>query len=152
MLEMLSPCGSDHMSGFHPLTSAAFILNSPTWREVQLVRVPVPLNTSCLPSCTFPPRSTSLTHTNYSTLTQHACERQREGKGAGPGWLSVREVGCAGRTGLHCSAGERQGRREDEGRKEGITARTRRDKACGRCKSCTEEAAVRGGEVSVRSR
>lgn len=38
------------------------------------------------------------------------------------------------------------------GKEEGLIERMRQDKPCGRCKSCMDEAAVRGGEVSVRLR
>jgi len=38
------------------------------------------------------------------------------------------------------------------GKEEGTTEWMRLDKPCGRCKSCMDEAAARGGEVSVRLR
>lgn len=50
----------------------------------------------------------------------------------------------------NCSAGEKEGRKE--GGEEERGERMRRDKPCGRCKSCMDEMAVRGGEVSVRLR
>lgn len=84
MLEMLSPCRSDHMSSFHPLTSATFILNRIPHGEragSSLYERPVPLNTSCLPSCTFPPPQ-HLPHPDSLLHTDSACmwrQREREG-------------------------------------------------------------------------
>lgn len=145
MLETLPPCRSDHMSAFHPLTSATFfILNRvPHGRELQAcTRAQSPLNSRCLPSCTFP-SSLHLPHQcNYSTLTQHACERQREGKGAGLREAAAGEGGWSDRSSVLCW--RRRGKEGRwEGRKEALAERMRRDKPCGRCKSCSDEAAVR---------
>ena len=55
------------------------------------------------------------------------------------------------RSALLCSAGEKEKEgRKMRGKEEGITEKMRQDKPCGRCKSYMDEAAVRGGEVSVR--
>ncbi len=147
ILDMLPPCRSHvHISSTH-ICHFLFWTVSPTWREAQLV----PLSTSRLLSCMSPPRSTALTLTNYSTLTQHARERQRGGKGAGPGRLGVREADVLVRQ--VCTA--LLGRRKEGGKRgkgKGTTKRMRANRSCGRCESCTDEAAVRGGEVSVRIR
>ena len=78
----------------------------------------------------------------------------REGKGAGLREAAAGEGGWSDRSSVLCLEEEREGRREDgkEGKKEALAERMRRDKPCGRCKSCSDEAAVRGGEVSVSVR
>lgn len=124
----------------------------------------VPLNTShpVHPLSAAPPRA----HTNYSTLTQHVCERQRGREGGRAGWcepanwLSVSVAAGEGGmvavlVGQVCTALlERRKEGRQEGRWEGRKKEQQRgwDKTnhVGGVNPVKGEAAVRGGEVSVR--